>query len=412
MLTSDLVRGSVYRGKLRPGFLDAEDPVWQEAAETLLALFRNATGRSVSAIREEIAELIEGEDHPAVWKGLARVLEGRCALALPDRQLGWESRLEFFSRAADLRRSGKLSAENRELLVADAGEKLGLAPAEFIQALYADVPGNESVQSFEDITGTRLIGEYNQALAQGVVLRAESLSVRLDHFSAQHMRVLIRAAKFHQLHWELVEKSEGGRNHLLIRLDGPMSLFDATTKYGLRLACFLPNALALEGAAVSAVVHWGKKPVRKVEWEHSGGKVSFPNRHRLDECFQTEIEGFYKLWLEEFPDWDIEPCRKVIPIGDGRFWVPDYRLTKRETGASLFLEIHPNPGKESLSRLTTALDRQKGVPWLLLAKGNPNKFGTNNSGLVWFRSFPAPAKIIDLVGQRALTRLPDECLDG
>ena len=105
----------------------------------------------------------------------------------------------------------------------------------------------------------------------------------------------------------LAADSDQPEKNIRIRFDGPMSLFDSTTKYGIRLACFLPTALAVEEAKISASLIWGKRPARKVIWEYHGSKVPFPNRHRLAPPAHPEIKGLHKLWQSTENDWELEP---------------------------------------------------------------------------------------------------------
>ena len=65
--------------------------------------------------------------------------------------------------------------------------------------------------------------------------------------------------KFHRLLCE-IERTRPD-SHVL-HLDGPLSLFSATQKYGLQLALFLPTVLLCKNFEVKADLRWGtqKKP--------------------------------------------------------------------------------------------------------------------------------------------------------
>lgn len=405
MLTSDLLRASLYRGKLRPLFLRTGDAEARHSAEPLLELFRKAGGLSLACLREEVAGLVEPLDQPVVWKGLARVLEARCTLVSPTLQLGWESRFKLFSKAAEIRLAGGLDEPARGSLVASEAAILGIDPETLLHMLYADVPGNELVSSFEDITWERLVGEYNLALAQGMLLRAEVLRVHLEAGTSRQLRALVQAAKFHQLHWRISPgEKTGGMD---IQLDGPLSLFDSTTKYGIRLACFLPTALAVAGVRVSARVQWGKKQKKSVEWEYTASTAELPTRHQTHQGPTPEVAGFHKLWNEAGSGWQLELSRRVIPCGDSVYWVPDFELCKQASGERLFLEILATPGREKLERLVQALEAKADLPWLLVCKGNPGKLEFNHPGIAWFRTFPSPEKVACQVEARAFRPHPD-----
>jgi len=404
MLTSDLLRATTYRGNLKPAFLRSEAAPGKDSAETLLDIFRKAAGMPLSALREEVAGLVEAQDQPIVWKGLARVLEGRCALVPPPVQLGWENRFRLFARAAEIRLAGGTDVKAREALVADEAASLGLDPDTYLHSLYADVPGNERVESFEDITWERLVGEYNLALAQGIVLRAEHLRLQLEAGTSRQLRGLVHAAKFHQLHWHI--SPSGGGGAFEIQLDGPLSLFEATTKYGIRLACFLPTAMSIPGVRISARIQWGKKQKKVVNWEYQSGMAELPNRHPAPTGPNPEIAGFQKLWSETQPGWEIAVSRRVIPCGGKRFWVPDFEINCPSSGECVLLEVQSNPTLENLEKWIQALESKPGLPWMLLCKGKPEKVGIHHPGIGWFRTFPSPEKVADQLKARAIKPLP------
>lgn len=404
MLTSDLLRASTYRGKLKPAFLRSDVAPCKDSAEALVDIFRKSKGVSLAALREEVAGLVEVQDQPVLWKGLARVLEGRCSLVPPPVQLGWENRFKLFSRAAEIRLAGGMDGKSREALVAEEAAVLGLDPDTFLHSLYADVPGNERVESFEDITWERLVAEYNLALAQGIVLRAENLRLLLEPGTSRQLRGLVHAAKFHQLHWHI--STSGADGEVEIQLDGPLSLFEATTKYGVRLACFLPTAMAIPGVCISGRIQWGKKQKKQVEWEYQSGMAELPNRHFVPAGPTPEITGFQKLWSETQPGWEIAVSRRVIPCGGKRFWVPDFEINCPSSGECVLLEMQSNPTLENLEKWIQALESKPGLPWMLLCKGKPEKVGIHHPGIGWFRTFPSPEKVADQLKARAIKPLP------
>src|SRR5207249_4672424 len=77
-----------------------------------------------------------------------------------------------------------------------------------------------------------------------------------------------RQIKFHRLICD-VELASGGRkpsdaSSYRLHLDGPLSLFSATQKYGLQLALFLPTLLLCEHFELKARLRWGAERKEKV----------------------------------------------------------------------------------------------------------------------------------------------------
>src|SRR5207302_2987038 len=74
----------------------------------------------------------------------------------------------------------------------------------------------------------------------------------------QRYRQLLRQIKFHRL---ICEMKKTGPDSYALHLDGPLSLFSATQKYGLQLALFLPTVLLCRDFELRAELRWG--PERK-----------------------------------------------------------------------------------------------------------------------------------------------------
>ena len=94
--------------------------------------------------------------------------------------------------------------------------------------------------TFDDITPEHLLNRYNVALAQAILLRCTAMEVRVWGETPARFRQLFRAVKFHRL---ICTIHEPAGNSYTLKLDGPLSLFSSTQKYGLQLALFLPTLL-------------------------------------------------------------------------------------------------------------------------------------------------------------------------
>ena len=67
------------------------------------------------------------------------------------------------------------------------------------QKLYADLPPFQQVLKFRKITGEGLLHRYNCAQVQGLLLRSESITVKLPDSSAASMRQLLKYLRFNKL---------------------------------------------------------------------------------------------------------------------------------------------------------------------------------------------------------------------
>ena len=247
MLTGKLVRVRYARDRIVPSYLDVEGSEWWEVAERLLGLFRSQEGRTRGELQEDVREMF-GDDHrQIVHQGLAKLLEDRCEFevvsGVPPEQL----REEVFRAAAEQRRSCGTDLKSvlpnsfdRDAVLRSVADPLGLTPAAVEQGLFADLKSEQRLVRFKDITSDHLLQRYNVALAQAVLLRSTGVHVYLRNEPPARYRQLFRLIKFHRL---VCETERTGPDCYALHLDGPLSLFSATQKYGLQLALFLPAVL-------------------------------------------------------------------------------------------------------------------------------------------------------------------------
>src|SRR6516162_3662877 len=264
MLTGKMVAVRYARDRIIPRYIDVSDPGWREVAERLLTLFRGQEGRTRGELEEERSELFGNDPGQLVHQGLAKLLEDRCEFEVVSGRPPEEVREVVFRAAALARqtREGEAPAEpaapalvsgsagaspshsplvppfDRPAVLRSAAGELGFSIEAVDQSLFADLKSEQRLVRFKDTTAERLLQRYNVALAQAVVLRSTHVQVTIRHEPPQRYRQFFRLVKFHRLVCE-VEKS--APDSYQVHLDGPLSLFAATQKYGLQLALFLPG---------------------------------------------------------------------------------------------------------------------------------------------------------------------------
>jgi hypothetical protein len=130
------------------------------------------------------------------------------------------------------------------------------------EALYADLPTAHILRKADLPSPDGLLSTYELAQHQAVLLRAVRLRARIFCASAAGYRALFRKLKFHRLLYTM-EKLARGAGYA-IDIDGPFSLFEQTTKYGLKLALALPALMTCDTWDVDAELRWGKdrRPLR------------------------------------------------------------------------------------------------------------------------------------------------------
>jgi uncharacterized protein len=358
MLTGKMVRVKYPRGGgIRPSYLDPADATWLAVAEQLLDLFRTQEGRTRGELEEDIEEAFGGETSTLVHQGLAKLLEDRCEFEVVSGSPPEELREVVFRLAAEQRKAG---AFDRTAVLARAAAELKLTPEAIDHGLFADLKSEQRLVKFKDLTAERLLQRYNVALAQAVLLRSTKVHVVIRKETPQRYRQLLRLVKFHRL---VCEIERTGPDGCLLHLDGPLSLFAATQKYGLQLALFLPAVLLCKDFELRAELRWGpQRQPKTLTLTPKDGLVSYlPD---FGGYVPPELGMFVELFRKKVKGWDIAEETEVLPLGDG-FWVPDFRLVRHGTRQVVLLEVLGFWRKSSAEQHLDRLRKHARVPFLL-----------------------------------------------
>jgi predicted nuclease of restriction endonuclease-like RecB superfamily len=171
---------------------------------------------------------------------------------------------ELFAAAAAARRAATAAAPfDRAALVAATAAARAVTTAEVERQLFADRPGALRLLGVEGPAPALLAAGFELAQAQAVLLRAVRVVAHVQAPDAAAYRRLFRRLKFLRLLPAIARAADGGYR---LEIDGPFSLFQAVTRYGLQLGLALPAIVECERFRVEADVRWGKdrRPARFV----------------------------------------------------------------------------------------------------------------------------------------------------
>ncbi len=408
MLTGNLVRVRHARNRLVPYYIDANDPNWLGAAERLLDLFRGQDGRTRGELEEDLADAFGEEQGHLVYRGLAKLLEDRCEFEVVSGQPPDRLREAAFRAAAEFRKAGSVLPEGQEpalpapldrvAILGKVAAEVGMTSEAVDVGLFADLKSEQRLIAFKDISAERLLQRYNVALAQAVLLRSTRVDVLLRHEPPQRYRQLLRLVKFHRL---ICDVTKTGPECYRLRLDGPLSLFSATQKYGLQLALFLPAVLLCRDFELSAELAWGpQRRPKTFTLTSSDGLVS----HFADGGMYVppELSMFVELFRKRVETWEIAEEGDVRPLGDG-FWVPDFRLTHKATGRAVYLEVLGFWRKASAEAHLRRLRDHAPEPFLLAVSDSLHIEEAELEGLPAgvhrFRQMPLPDEVARLADE-------------
>ncbi len=391
MLTGKLVRVRNAKNKLFPNYLDVTDREWRESAELLLELFRDLKGKSRGEIEDEIRETIGDNPTQLVQQGLAKLLEDRCEFEIDAEHDPDELREKVFRAAGESRRAGTF---DRAAILASVAAETGSTVEVIDRGLFADLKSEQRLVSFADLTVDQLLHRYNVALAQAVLLRSTGVTVRVHGETVPRYRKLFRAIKFHRL---ICDIQPDGPEAYRLRLDGPLSLFSSTQKYGLQLALFLPALLQCKRFDLSATIRWGVDRKEKTFLlSDSDGLRS----HTVDYGDYTpkELLMFVESFRKSVAGWELLTEAEIVSLPSG-FWTPDYQLVHKKSGQVVRLEVLGFWRRTDAEKLYRRLSKELKEPFILAVSEQFNideSPGDDPTNLYRFKRTPIPGEIAKL----------------
>ena len=254
MLTSDLVLVRRRKGELTLPELNGKsgDEVRHWAEQVL-----DAAGGCVGLPRQHYASLVkvmgETQQHRKLARGLAKLVEDACDFDEANLEDSAAIRRELFVRATEVRRSSP-AEWNRNSIVQQLCAERGWTPDGLEGRLYADLPGAQRLLRVPDWTPEILVNCYDNSRVQAVLLRAVQVRVTYRETTSAQLRELFHQLKFRRLlhHSQRIEPRGLG-----LTIDGPYSLFESVTKYGLQLALLVTALRDAGDFELDADVLWG-----------------------------------------------------------------------------------------------------------------------------------------------------------
>jgi len=364
VLTSNLLNARVYRGVVQPYYVDPTDRVARRMAEELIAVFGMFNGRPRSELDEALQAAVGAGRSARFGRGLVKLLEDRCTFEVVSPMDPVEIRRRLFVAAADhfpVTPTGRFRTTPRTEILRQVAEQLEITPDQVDQAMFADLPSARVLRCDALPSAGWLLDRYNVALAQAVLLRATDVQIRLQGGSPGSIRRFFQYIKFFRLMFRVRSQPNGG---YLVEIDGPLSLFRLSTKYGLQLAEMLPALLLCDNWSLEASLLWGRRrEKRRFVLDSSEGLKSHYSRRGTYEL--REITWLRDRLAKLETPWCIEPTPAILDLGGQDLCIPDAVL-RHPDGRTAYLEVAGFWRRQRLEK-RLALLRAHGPPNLILA---------------------------------------------
>lgn len=365
MLTADLVRARRRGDELRLTALDARTRAEAlELAGALLDLAQRGLGQRRDELEELCDAVVGGARDRRLAAGLYKLVLDRCELgedsaldpvelrravhhaarraylalgtlgdeadapeAEPDAELASPAAPAAAPAAA---RQGRARARfDRRAVLAEVAGQRGLSVDEIEAALYSDLRGAQLLRGFAATTAEALVEEYELASAQAMLLRAVRVTVEVASAVPGAYRALFRKLKFLRLLATISPLDDGYR----LDIDGPFSLFESATRYGLALALALPAIRELDRWKLEAEVRWGneRRPLTcRLEGRGQGGPPP---------ALADDVAALLAALAELDTEWKAEPAQVLLDLPGVGVCAPDLVLHHPRHRAPVYVEL-------------------------------------------------------------------------
>lgn len=338
MLPSELLMHRVSGEAIVPKRLKIDENNLSIATE-LITCFEEARGCTQGELNRQLQELEGDTPDYRIKRGLAHLLKSMCEFEIVSPLEPQLLRERVFALSAQSIPSIHQSSQTLDTLALQMSQELEreVLAEQIRSGLYADLAENRILTQFDVPTPDNLLHRYNLSQVQGVFYRASQLTLNAHRNVPGEYKLLFRYLKLFQL----MAYIEGDADHgFTITVDGPTSLFNPSTRYGLAIAKLIPALLHVTRWSLSATLqtrdfYTNNWKTGRFSLDSDCGLVShYPPGKPYDSMLEA---AFADRWDALKTDWVLEREVDLIPI-PGSVMIPDFRLVHPD-GRSFLLEI-------------------------------------------------------------------------
>lgn len=321
-------------------------PLWglspgkaQGLLDDLIAVAVEHHGKTRGELVAAFNDVVVEESLQRALRGASKLILDQCDFAERD-DIDPPALRDALYRKAAIARIDTDVAFDKDAVIAEVAADAGLDVAAFQAALYADLDEARLVDAtaLRTSTGEQLLKVWERAEQQALLLRASKVVIEVDARPAE-LRALLRTMKLFQLLFE-VENVDGVEGGARLIVDGPMSLFSSSLRYGMKLAMLLPKVLACRSYKLSAdvVLKKGGTAARfLIVGKHLGE----------DAVTDDDLSPTVKSLLDDLPaklsgallGAKVEVSSEVLAVPGVGACVPDLVITAKRGKKKVYVEV-------------------------------------------------------------------------
>ena len=337
MLTSDLLLTRTEGPYLYPRYIKVDAPRFINMAQELIAIYADHEGKPRRELTTTLNQYAEDRTDFRIQRGLAKLLrDHRCEFEEHSIAPSAEIRRRLFALAHEnhpvVLQPDLIHPVTKDELLAEVAREYKADPEQIAWALYADLAENHILTRFDTPDPQWLLLRYNVALAQALLYRCIRMKLSVFRNIPSRYKQLFKFIKFYQLMHAIEGDLDSGYE---ILLDGPVSMFRLSQKYGLKLAVFLPALLLCTRWKMEAEIVTSDGEHRYFPLDESAHLVS---HYRDSTMYDSLLE---KTFAERFSaidsGWQIEREVAIINLKETVF-IPDFAF-RHADGRTALMEI-------------------------------------------------------------------------
>ncbi len=375
MLSSELLRTKISRGKITPLFCTANfgNGTDYELANKLIVFFTNTQkDRQCKVELLQKIRLLESEYDYKLVRGFFALLERRSIFGRLNTSSSIATpiliRQKLFEESS--KQGLALSDSQRQDIIQRIADQMHISSENVETIMWSDKDENLILTQFDTINPKDLILWYNLSLFQTLLFKCTRLEfyVKGGLYWKQVLRNVKRYGLMYNLEYYSKDISdEEKEDSIKCTLEGPFSLFKMTDRYGTSMAKLLPSIVGtpiwkINGSIVKKTDD-GQK-IYSFELSNESTKeflrstIESPYQNENDYVYDSSTEAtFAKRFQQHFDQsdkfgWKIS--REPDPlIADGKAMIPDFLFER--FGRKVYFEIVGFWTKEYLERKAAKL---------------------------------------------------------
>ena len=332
MLPFNLLRVQTRKGQIRPVYADISKENLDFATE-LSKLFRDHIEKRKGALLDEVSKYeTAGFDYRFV-RGLSLILQRLCTFQVEAAIDPPVTRRLIFEEAS--RKGFVATDERRRQVLQSVARQLNVEEEQLEESFYADLDDELVLKECNPVDGAELLKRYNLSLTQTLLFRSTFIEIKVS----DHWKEILREIKYRGLMYS----AETRNGVFQVTVEGPLSLFKLTQRYGTSMAKILPlivqsDEWEINGSVVRTSL-LGKRIFQlRLTSAQVGDKVRPTHADKPQGILFDSLveEKFYRDFQSIGLGWKI--TREPSPLIAGRHvFIPDFCFEKR--GMRVYMEI-------------------------------------------------------------------------